>query len=60
MPYKPPRNFSTTNDLNLASTKGTGLIGAMTSDGKGYKRAAAPRGETEDGIARTFANFSSN
>jgi len=46
--------------LNLASTKGTGLIGAMTSDGKGYKRAAAPRGETEDGIARTFANFSSN
>jgi len=48
--YKPPATYKTTNTLNLFDSKGSGLIGAMTADGKGYKRNGAPKGETEDGI----------
>ena len=59
VPYQPPRTFTTTNGLNLINSKGTGMIGAMTSDGKGYKRMGAPKGETEDGVPRAFVNNSS-
>lgn len=59
VPYEPPRNFATTNNVNLKDTKGTGMIGAMSADGKGYVRQGAPKGETEDNIKRTFANESS-
>ena len=38
VPYKPPRTFTTTNGLNLKDSQGTGMIGAMTVDGKGYVR----------------------
>lgn len=59
VPYKPPGTFTTTNGANLINSKGTGMIGAMTSDGKGYKRMGAPKGETEDGVPRAFVNNSS-
>ena len=39
VPYKPPRTFVTTNGANLVNTRGTGMIGAMSADGKGYIRA---------------------
>ena len=51
--------FTTTNNLALADSKGSGMIGAMTADGKGYVRREAPIGETEDRVRRTFANNSS-
>ena len=59
VPYKPPASFVTTNHANLIDSKGTGMIGAMTQDGKGYVRQGAPKGETEDNIARRFVNNSS-
>lgn len=59
VPYKPPGNFVTTNGNALVDTKGKDLIGAMTKDGKGYQRHGAPKGETEDNVARKFANSSS-
>jgi len=59
VPYKPPKSFITTNKVNLIDSKGSGMIGAMTADGKGYKRNGAPKGETEDDVPRTFVNNSS-
>ena len=59
IPYQPPRTFATTNGLALKDSKGTGVIGAMTADGKGYKRMGAPKGETEDDVPRAFVNNSS-
>jgi len=35
------------------------MIGAMTTDGKGYVRNGAPKGETEDNVRRAFINNSS-
>ena len=59
VPFKPPRTFTTTNKLALTNSQGTGLIGALTADGKGYFRRPAPRGETEAIIRRRFNNNSS-
>ena len=59
MPYNPPGTYVTTNGTSLVDTQGTGMIGAMTKDGKGYKRMGAPKGETEDGVGRVFVNNSS-
>mmetsp|Transcript_22805 Transcript_22805/g.30410 ORF Transcript_22805/g.30410 Transcript_22805/m.30410 type:complete len:161 (-) Transcript_22805:829-1311(-) len=59
VPYKPPKSFMTTNKANLIDSKGTGMIGAMTAEGKGYVRKGAPKGETEDGVRRAFVNNSS-
>ena len=59
VPFKPPRTFTTTNKLAMTNSQGTGLIGALTADGKGYFRRPAPRGETEAIIRRRFNNNSS-
>jgi len=60
VPYKPPRTFVTTNGVNMIDSKGTGMIGAMTKEGKGYFRNSAPKGETEDDVKRAFVNNTSN
>lgn len=59
MPYKPPASYVTTNSAALINSKGSGLIGAMTEDGKGYQRYGAPKGETEDDVQKAFVNSSS-
>ena len=59
VPYKPPASYVTTNSAALIDSKGTGMIGAMTKDGKGYVRSGAPKGETEDDVPKAFVNSSS-
>ena len=59
VPYKPPASYVTTNSAALINSKGTGMIGAMTADGRGYKRSGAPKGETEDDVPKAFVNNSS-
>ena len=60
VPYKPPRDFVTTKDVNHCDTRGTGMIGAMTIDGKGYHRRKPEKGELEGRIPAQFANQSFN
>jgi len=59
VPYKPPASYVTTNSAALINSKGSDMIGAMTADGKGYKRSGAPKGETEDDTRKVFVNSSS-
>ena len=58
VPYKPPGTFITTCGAAHVDTQGTGLIGAMSSDGKGYVRRGAPKGETEDDLQKAFISQS--
>lgn len=60
IPYKPPASYVTTNNAALFDTKGTNLIGALTSDGKGYVRRVAPKGETENIVPNAFQNTTAN
>ena len=60
VPYKPPASYVTTNSAAMINSKGSGMIGAMSSDGLGYKRRGAPKGETEDNVTKAFISGSSN